>query len=243
MNILYIVGGGSKNKNQELRWSLRALEKYATCPVQPMIVGTAPDWFNGPVLEHPDCFNRKAKNIFDKILFAIDHDFIGGEFMISADDHFLTQPTDYDNSPRYWRNSICAQYRGGNNYAKAMAATRDTLLNSGYPAMDFTVHYNGFVNAADAAQARQLIESSTRHRFGEFGILAWAVFGNLAMISGKKRPVLFRNDIKIGEVSEEELAAIVKDNNCFSINDYAFCSDAFLKYMAKEFGRKCRWEK
>lgn len=243
MNILYIVGDGSKNGNQELRWSLRALEKYAACPVQPMIVGTAPEWFNGPVLEHPDCYNRKAKNIFDKILFAIDNDFIGGEFMISADDHFLTQPTDYDNSPRYWRNSICAQYKSGNNYAKAMEATRDALLKAGYPAMDFTVHYNGFVNAADYAEASRINRLSAQHRFGEFGILAWAVFGNLAMISGKKRPVLFRKDIKIGEVSESELAAIVKENNCFSINDDAFKSQAFLKYMAKEFGGKCRWEK
>lgn len=243
MNILYIVGDGSKNGNQELRWSLRALEKHATCPVQPMIVGTAPEWFKGPVIEHPDCYNRKAKNIFDKILFAIDQDFIGDEFMISADDHFLTKPTDYDNSPRYWRNSICAQYKGGNNYAKAMEATRDTLMTNGYPAIDFTVHYNGFVNAADADKALDLLIQSKEHPFGEFGILAWSVFGNLAMISGKKRPVEYRKDIKIGEVTENELKKIVNENNCFSINDDAFKSQAFLKYMAKEFGGKSKWEK
>ena len=63
LKILYIIGTGSKYSDIELRWSLRSVEKFAQCDVQPVVVGSVPDWFKGDALPCSDKFERKEMNL------------------------------------------------------------------------------------------------------------------------------------------------------------------------------------
>ena len=49
MDMLYILGNGSKHDNQELRWSLRSLEKYGRNVGSIAIVGEPPEWLSPEV--------------------------------------------------------------------------------------------------------------------------------------------------------------------------------------------------
>ena len=47
MDILYVVGTGSKWDNNELRYSLRSIDKYGINIDRVFIVGTKPDFCDG----------------------------------------------------------------------------------------------------------------------------------------------------------------------------------------------------
>lgn len=249
IQIIYVIGDGSKNDNQELRWSLRSLEKFARdddgqLNVEPIIVGTVPDWFAGASIRTTDPTNRKAKNMFHKIVSIVDSKLVSGEFLCSSDDHFLLRTVNFERWPRYFRNAILAEYNGGNNYAKTIATTRDVLLENGYPAIDFTCHCNEWMDTETFPIAKELEQKSLKHPMAEYGILPYGVMTNLALLNpAHRRQIVWKKDVKIGNVGDEEMKRISDTEICCSCNDDAFLSAAFRSFMYEAFENKSRWEK
>ena len=98
MDILYVLGSGSKWNNNELRYSLRSLEKFGKNVSNVYIIGQDPGFLSDKVtlVKIGDCFGVKAKNILNKICEAVEYTNIGEEFLLSSDDHFYIKETDFD---------------------------------------------------------------------------------------------------------------------------------------------------
>ena len=160
LKILYIVGTGSKYSDIELRWSLRSVEKFAQCDVQPVVVGSVPDWFKGDALPCPDKFERKEKNLNHKIMTAIRGGLVQGEFQISADDHFWLKPIDFEKLPVYYRGGLLPTEaaKGDNNYAKALVGTGITLGKFLHPKWNTACHRNAWASADDIDKVKSLID-------------------------------------------------------------------------------------
>lgn len=243
LKILYVVGTGSAHDDAELKWSLRSLNRFSLTEVEPVVVGRVPEWFAGESLPCDDPFNRKEKNILRKIVYAASKGLVNGEFQISADDHFWLRPVDLSQLPVYWRQGILPEYRDGNNYEKALDGTRRVLLENGYPAINTTVHCNQWVHTDDFADVYRLLDSAEAVPFAkEYGLVNWAVFPNVGIVK-RRRPIRFKHDIKLGDVSAEDLKSVTDSSLIMSINDDAFKSEAFVKYMETEFSGKSRWER
>jgi len=250
LKILYIVGDGSQHENKELRWSLRSLEKFALDDVEPVIVGSVPEWFKGDALEVEDTTERKEKNIMAKILAAIDAKLVEGEFQISADDHIWLCDQIFSVMPIYYREPILPEYIGGNNYAKALDNTRKALLLTGLPAMNTTVHCNQWAHSEDAKWIRELFRLVPD--FGEpYGLVSWAAWPNLYLAQqlgrtgalAATRPIIYKHDVKIGATTGREVQRLLKTEPIISFNDEAFACPDFVAAMNDMFQKKSRWEK
>ena len=105
MDILYIVGEGSKHDNAELRWSLRSLAKHGRNVARVLVAGCPPAWLSGDVesLTVPDVDlpGKKNRSIVNCVLEAVRSFDLKGDFIFACDDVFLAEPVDFDRYPLY----------------------------------------------------------------------------------------------------------------------------------------------
>lgn len=254
IDILYVLGEGSTHDDVEFRWSLRSLEAhakdiYGEVNVVPKVAGRAPDWFAGEALPVADLTRRAQYNMAHKIAAACRAGLVEGEFMMSADDHFLTRDVDFARAPQYWKNPMLKPYDGkGNNFHKGIGLARDVLLVAGLPAMDFSQHFNVYMHAADADRATELMERASLLPNGEVGANAASVFGNLWVVrnaaSERPRPLLWRRDVKYPADLRDTLTKGDAERHLgFSISDAAFDEPGFVDWMNERYKEKSRWEK
>ena len=108
MDILYVVGKGFSDwRNNELRYSLRSIAKYGKNIDRVFIVGYIPYWVDE---KQVTCLpfadpqpGNKHYNIMACIEHAVYNSDIAEHFLYSSDDHYYTQPVDFDKYPVYWR--------------------------------------------------------------------------------------------------------------------------------------------
>lgn len=246
MDILYIVGppGLSKHGNQELRWSLRSVAKYARNVGRVIVCGYPPDWLSGAVVRH-EVLNRpgefKFRSIWRSALAVIDAGLLKGEFLVSFDDNFYTAPVDVDATPFWMRRPALlpfgTQRSGGENYRRSIAETRRRLLAAGYPIVDCACHCNTRLHAEDAAAARALDESY-QGRDHWIGLDLEATFVNIRAARTPGIEFTYRKDWKCEKFDADAVAS-----GQFSIGDGAFDDPKFRAYMDAEFGAPCVYER
>ena len=238
MDILYIVGTGSKWNDNELRYSLRSIAKYGKNVGQVYIVGHKPDWVSSQVI-HIDCvdhFERKHKNMMYKVIVATERCNMSNHFLLSSDDHFYIKETDFDNYPIYSKSDTI---RGGskNSYEKSMYWTGKFLREHGLPTYQTNPHCNTHFDVDIYKKNSELFAKGIQL---EYGAEMNCLMGNLMIQAGAK-PTPYR-DIKVREFhSREELLEKLGDSHCFSIGDEAIrCGIG--KYLEELFPEKCRYE-
>lgn len=254
MKILYVMGEGSTNGNIEFRWSLRSLEKYARgadgkVNVEPVVVGYAPDWFCGEVLKMSDPCKRKTRNMGAKVIAACRAGLVEGEFLFSADDHFLTRPRDFDTAPQYWKNPMLIARDNmpekSNNFDVSRYLAREALLAHGMPAMDFSQHFNTFFHADDWQLVEDLSNYALTLQDGDVGANFHSLFANAWLLHNcGKRKLVWRMDRKFPRDTLDLMQQGRADKLAgFSINDNAFAVAGFRKWMDERYSVRSRWER
>jgi len=110
VDILYIVGTGSRWRNNELKYSLRSIAKNGYNINRIFIVGEIPNFVNTESVICIPC-NDPTKIKHYNMLYKIDKVIKstdigkdnGGKFLVSSDDHFYIKPTNFAEYPIYWR--------------------------------------------------------------------------------------------------------------------------------------------
>jgi hypothetical protein len=245
MDVLYVLGKGSKHKDQELCWSLRSLERYGINVGNVYIVGECPIWVNKKVVTHIPCndpYNRKCKNIWHKVLYAIDHCEIGNEFLLSADDIFHIKPIDIDNYPYYHKNGKevgSSESANDTPIAEILNETRSLLQKYKYPLEDYGGgHCLHHVNVSILRRMPKITaDVFSGNRGGAFDV----IMGN-AIVKLQNPITTPRTDIKLRVVNnEKDFYKQIGDAESFSVSDRVL--DGFVgKWLRKEFRRKCKYE-
>lgn len=244
--VLYVVGAPSAHDDMELRWSLRSLERYGRGSGRVVVVSPLRrDWLSDEVeqfvVEDMPNAGYKHHNILNAIMKAVDVADLRGEFSVSSDDHFWVKPVDFASVPlaaRRW--AIPSRYGSSPHlqtmlWRQSMADTRDFLYQHGLPTIDFQMHRNARWNAETVRERRGLFEEAMTWRFCvEPHVLAQ----NLWIDAHPEERMEFRMDCKISAFSGVEEWC-----DCLSCSDEAFGDEAFLGFMAREFGGKCRYER
>lgn len=249
--VLYVIGsGGYEGKWREFRWSLRSLEMYARgadgkVNVEPVVVGVAPDWFAGDVLTMKDPTERAQINMGAKIAAACMSRLVSGEFLLSADDHFLTRPRDFDTAPQYWRRPILVP-RGtsGNNFTMSLVLARETLLHFGLPAMDFSQHFNTFIHADDWEFVADMEDYALTLEGGDVGANVHSLYANAWLLRNRgTRSLVWKRDRKYPTDTQDLMEPGRTDMLAgFSIDDKAFMAQGFEAWMDAKYSAKSRWE-
>lgn len=167
MDILYLVGTGSKCDNFELKCSLRSIEKYGINVDRVFVCGYCPAWLSDDVIKIEKPINKstnnfdKNKNIYRDLIYAVENTDIGvnhnGDFLVSMDDHFYIKETDFDNYPYYVKDYPLRQCRHylplvfesgfkSENYQRLLVSTANFLKDRGFSYINFTLHRNMHIN-------------------------------------------------------------------------------------------------
>lgn len=241
MDILYVVGNGSNWDNNELRYSLRSLEKFGK-NVGRIFIATKklPDFINPETVTHIavcDESNVKHRNIMCKVEYAMQHSDIADDFLLSSDDHFYIKPTDFDNYPLYHKGEINSR-NSFSSYCQSMRNTKIFLERHGMGILSTNPHCNTHFNRPLYMKNIDMMNDA-KEVF--CGIEVNCLMGNLLIASGV-RPVRYR-DIKVKRfVSREELLAKLGDTHCFSISDKSLAC-GMKEYLQELFPNKSKYEK
>lgn len=108
VDAVFVVGKGSSNDNEELRYALRSLAKNCGFVRNVYICGECPSWVDKSIVKHlqwPDRFTHaKDANIIDKLRHACEARGIAKRILFCSDDQFQTKECTWDDfRPRYLR--------------------------------------------------------------------------------------------------------------------------------------------
>lgn len=247
MDILYVIGRGSRWLNNELRYSLRSIEKYGINVGRIYISGYCPDFIDKNTVTFIPCddmFNRKHNNILRCIEEAVEKSDIGEEFLLSSDDHFYIKPTDFDNYP-YFRKaeSLPDNFDPDSNrfYRESLISTYKLLKSCELPVNEFNWHGNTHFNK------RLFCEE----RFQHIRQLAYCLPGGCEptclmlnyQLSREPFEITDRNDCKLNEnATEADFVRLVGDRECISCAS-SVNNSFIVKFLEREFPNKSKYEK
>lgn len=229
MKVLYVLGGGSKHDNWELRWSLRSLVKHVR-NFEPVIVGKIPACIDRNRVEchdWEDPAKSKHANIMAHILHAIDEGVVKGEFLYSSDDHFFVKDADFDNYPIWIREGKLQREsdygeRPIGKYQRSIIDTRAILEEFGYTYLVFHGHFNTHMHTDEAEAVKRMLAVEPR---GRYGYEPTEMFMN-TRTAREDVTATYRGDLKIsGFTDKDKLLQMIGDNDSFSISDHIFVTE------------------
>lgn len=246
-DILYCIGGASRWRDNELRYSLRSLDKYASGIRQIYLVGThIPDWIDREkvkCLMVTDKFDQKAKNIQWAVEQAIMHFGLTDDFLLSSDDHFLCAPTDFsrESYPYYYKFAYLPdQYVEvlGKVYCEHLQDTRKLLEKYGKTFINFAHHCNTWISPTAWRSNMELMNEAYETQYGcELTCLSC----NL-QFSASPFKWQARNDIKIEHIrSKQDFKSQIAGASCFSIADEGLHCGLGI-WIAQMYPKKSQYE-
>jgi len=107
MDVVYILGKGSCWQNNELRYSLRSVDKFVIDLERVFIVGECPKWLRNIIhIPAKDPYPQKWRNGYHKIITACEDPRVSEEFLLMNDDFFIIKPIRAEEYPFYHSGSL-----------------------------------------------------------------------------------------------------------------------------------------
>ena len=236
IDIVYILGTGSKWKNNEIRFSLRSVEKYLSGYRDIYIVGECPSFLKNVrhIPAKDFCQGCHERNIYEKILIACNQQAISNNFLQVGDDIFFLRPMNVAEIPCWYKGDLYKYWEGksGNPYAVTIKNTYNALSQRRLNTFHFDGH-NAFLFNKDKFR-----EIMPRYDWGiRYGYAIRSLYCNTLNIQGQPM-----QDCKIfGTHTVEQLKKTVQGRYNFSVGDSALTTymEIFLKELYPE---PSRWE-
>lgn len=216
MDLLYILGDGSKFENEELRYSLRTVEKYVKNLGHVIVIGEDPGFLSDEVEFYPiaEALGNKGYRISQKILWACLEEIVTGDFLFMNDDFFLTKEIDpcaypYRYSAKLGGTLQRASRKKG--YPGMLNATYEYLRSIGKTQRHFDVHVPIVYNVEKyVALQSHFLES----RKSPFGFVVKSLYSNIYNIPGE-----MYEDVKLHHLNTPTDFERIEKTDCFSCSD------------------------
>jgi hypothetical protein len=145
IDVVYVLGKGSNWRNNELRFSLRSLEKNLQGIRKIWIVGEKPDFVkNVNHIPFPDeLINNADGNIIRKVLRVCQEKTLTDKFLFINDDHIIFKPVLASDIPPYHKGSLESfdkKFFEANFWRGRLFRTKNILQQKGYPDLHFDCH-------------------------------------------------------------------------------------------------------
>jgi hypothetical protein len=146
IDVVYVLGKGSNWRNNEIRFSLRALEKNLQGIRKVWIVGEMPEFVkNVTHIQYPDelGINNADGNIIRKVLRVCQEETLTENFLFINDDHLIMKPMVASEIPPYHKMDMATlkdAYFQDNSWRGRLFRTKNMLLKKGYPVFHFDCH-------------------------------------------------------------------------------------------------------
>lgn len=233
IDIFYILGNGSPFNNEELRYSLRSVERHLKNIGRIIVVGENPNFLSDEVEYHyiKEAKCNKECRILKKIFTACELGIVKGDFLFMNDDFFFTKDVDATTYPYYY--SKCLSEGSPNKfYSKNIESTHNYLKGLGCTAMNFDVHTPIIYNSEKFLELQPHIIHSKRN---PWGFVVKSMYSNIHGIVGE-----LYEDVKINRINDYTLARIEK-TNCVSYSDVGY-KRGVKEYLMELFPEKSKYE-
>lgn len=219
MDILYYIGSGSHHNNQELRYSLRSLEKHCHDVDDVWVVGNRPHFLNNNVkyLWVPDS-GFWWQNAFCKTMAAIEAG-ISENFLLMNDDFFMLKDFSAAEYPYFHRGEI--KDVAENKYQQVICNTRQILQRLGKPFKHYGVHCPMRLNAEKYRELAGYFNDV------ENPVSARCLYGNL-----------FCKGCKVADCKSDEIKASA--TGCWSSKNWV--TGEMFAELDKLFPQPSKWE-
>lgn len=233
MDAVYVLGKGSTWLDNELRYSLRSLERYVSGIRQVWVIGEHPSWLTGVAhVPFKDSNLCKERNIMDKIMRACVEQDLSDNFLFVNDDHFAIKHQAAEQLPN-WHGRELSFYEGDSKpYRIAVGNTARALRARGYGRLNFDIHYPIIYNKNEFPRVMRMYDWESEC------YVVKSLYGNTMQLPGTRI-----EDIKISSPSTNQyLLRALLHRPWFSIGPKAINHN--LKALLEAlFPQRSRWEK
>lgn len=238
VDAVYIVGGISLWNDNELRYSLRSLEKHVTGIRNVYIVGRFPSFLNEYAIHIPynDIHTNKARNIMMKVYRASKDKRISQDFFFLNDDYFFVKNVHAPEYPFYYKCDLnhTSKINASNEYGYHVRETLKYLKERSLPIKNFDTHKPILYNKRKLIQ---IVDNCTWPV--KFGHILKSLYCNTLGIEGQ-----FLVDTKINHpyFKSNLLKFVQQTPDLFSIGDLAINS-SMKELMNELYPNKSKYEK
>lgn len=241
-DVVYILGNGSKWQDNELRYSLRSLERFVRFR-KVFIIGERPEFLNGEAIHvsWPDQFGDKARNIATKLKVACFDSRLSDSFLFLNDDYFFTQEIDPCNYPYFYSGDLRETLKTAKSqhYAKHLKTTIKHLTGESLPTKDFDVHFpivyekSKLIRVIDGYEWGKRLPEFQR----AYGPVLKSLYCNTLNIEGLKR-----EDCKArNRMTPQQWLDFIKNKEMFSVGENI--DDTLKQFLGELYPGKSRFEK
>lgn len=235
MDLIYILGRGSNWQDNEIRYSLRSLERHVKNVDNVYLIGQKPTFLNDKIIHipHNDIFTNKARNIMAKVYRAAIDTRISEDFMFWNDDYFALEDFSTNDYPYFFKcdleHSLMIN-RG--EYHMHCKSTYEILKKNKLTFKNFDTHYPIIYNKA---KVKKMIDSYDWNI--PFGFILRSMYCNHFKIEGT-----FQLDCKGNtQLPEKHIPIQHEGKQFFSVGDNAL-NHAMKNYLAKRYPNKSKFE-
>jgi hypothetical protein len=235
MNLVYILGKGSKWNDNELKYSLRSVAMHGRNVSKVFIVGECPEWLqNVTHIPADDPHTVKADNAWHKVAAFCKQTSL--PFVLMNDDFFLLKETDFDALPMYTDGSIeelLARYKRVSVYKQCLQNTLVVLQKAKKPTRNYALHVPITIQPNKLLQLYQQYGTKS-------GLSVRNMYGNVPY-EGEAVQIA---DVKLskGCVNKEEIIKQLRNAPFFSIGD-EFLNGVGAGFLVTQYPEKCKYEK
>jgi len=235
IDVLYIVGNGSLYRNEELRYSLRSLDKFGKNVGRVFIAGECPDFVDQTKITFlPELdIGCPVINHWWKVDQTFRKTDIGDRALLMYDDIFFCRPVDCANYPWRWRGELPWDRQTG-EYRRSLYNARTWLMSNNYPGLNYELHQPCIY---EKDKFLSMAKDFEELKLSDVGMVPRSVYAN-RFVNGKAE---YMKDLKI-RAWVKDLDELIKDRDCFSIADNCF-QGPVEDWLKKNLQEKSRWEK
>lgn len=242
VDIVYVLGTGSKWNNNEIRFSLRSIERNLLDYGNVFIVGECPDFLQNVIhIPANDIFEPGLNadgNIITKVLAACNDERLSDNFLFINDDHLVLHPIAAADVPPLHKGDMTTfhpSYWELNFWRKRLLRTKNVLFENGLSTLHFDCHTPIVFNK------HLFRDVVTRFEYQEdIGYTMKSLYGNVIYPDGP-----FLNDQKRTIFRHYQLAEIderLEDPTFVSFNDDGL-NTSLKWWLIDKFRSKSRYEK
>lgn len=253
MDVVYVIGTGSKWDNNELRYSLRSIAMYGYGLKNVFVVGDSkPEFLSKDVVfvqAHDIIKECPAINVAWKLhrLYEV-YSTLVGDFLLSSDDHFFIKPVDFDHWPVHYKGLKMPDYGtkgvGDRRYTQTMIDTHTLMKQLGLD----TKYYEGHTNKIYMRDVWEEVwwhhdkEVMDAMMNGHYGVSLNSLMAAMTMKLHPNYPCVYRNDVKLRHLNTPEDWDALRETESFSIYDSAI-KTGVQEFLETRFYEPCRFEK
>lgn len=231
IDLVYILGNGSKWYDNEIRFSLRSAERYFKYR-HIFVIGEKPSWMQGVIyIKAEDSERNKLMNARNKYLVACNDERVSEDFVLMNDDFFFLREVEtIENYSRGTLQEMIEKHpTKGGYYYESLQKTRDRLKQIGIEnPIDFEVHAPIIFNKKKLIEIIKFV--------GEEPYSLRSCYGNITGMEPKK--VMDYKAASMAEFSYQ-----TKDEREFlSTSDGLVHHDEFKMWIERKFKNPSKFE-